>query len=102
MGAVSLRRALALTLLLPLVSACAGAAAPSAPPPPPVVASAAAKAPPVEITLVGTSDLHGRLATLPLLGGYLGAIRAKNPGGVVLVDAGDMFQGTLESNSNEG
>jgi 5'-nucleotidase len=60
------------------------------------------RAPPVAITLIGTSDLHGRLATLPLLGGYVAAIRAKNPGGVVLVDGGDMFQGTLESNSNEG
>jgi len=56
----------------------------------------------VEITLVGTSDLHGRLATLPLLGGALRVLRAKNPDGVVLVDAGDMFQGTLESNLGEG
>lgn len=56
----------------------------------------------VEITVAGTSDLHGRLSTLPLLGGYVGALRAKNPDGVVLVDAGDMFQGTLESNMNEG
>ncbi|MBK8253774.1 MAG: bifunctional metallophosphatase/5'-nucleotidase [Polyangiaceae bacterium] len=56
----------------------------------------------VNITVIGTSDLHGRLATLPLLGGYVDSIRVKNPDGVVLVDAGDMFQGTLESNLNEG
>jgi 5'-nucleotidase len=104
MRAVSLRRALASTLLLPFLAACAAASPPEAPPPRPLptASPAAAKAPPVELTLVGTSDLHGRLATLPLLGGYLSAIRAKNPGGVVLIDAGDMFQGTLESNSNEG
>jgi 5'-nucleotidase len=103
MRAVTLRRVLAATLLLPLAS-CAAAPAPKADPTPPALASsvAPASAPPVEITLVGTSDLHGRLATLPLLGGYLGVLRARNPGGVVLVDAGDMFQGTLESNSNEG
>ncbi len=29
-------------------------------------------------------------------------MRAKNPDGVVLIDAGDMFQGTLESNMGEG
>src|SRR4051812_16175271 len=104
MGRVSLQRTLALTLLLPLAAACAGAATPSGPPPSPSAAAApaAAKASPVEITLVGTSDLHGRLATLPALGGYLSALRARNGDGVVLVDAGDMFQGTLESNENEG
>lgn len=56
----------------------------------------------MEITVAGTSDVHGRLPALPLFGGYVRALRAKNPGGVVLVDAGDMFQGTLESNLNEG
>lgn len=103
MRAVTLRRVLASTLLFPL-AACAAAPAPKASPTAPALASsvAPASAPPVEITLVGTSDLHGRLATLPLLGGYLSVLRARNPGGVVLVDAGDMFQGTLESNSNEG
>jgi 5'-nucleotidase len=64
--------------------------------------SAAVPAQVVEITVAGTADLHGRLSTLPLLGGYVRALRAKNPDGVVLVDAGDMFQGTLESNLNEG
>ncbi|MEP7122474.1 MAG: bifunctional UDP-sugar hydrolase/5'-nucleotidase [Byssovorax sp.] len=101
---MTLRRALAATVLLPLAAACAAAPTPQgAPAPPPTVSSLAAPiAPPVEITLVGTSDLHGRLATLPLLGGYLGVLRAKNPDGVLLVDGGDMFQGTLESNANEG
>ncbi|MEZ4314867.1 MAG: bifunctional UDP-sugar hydrolase/5'-nucleotidase, partial [Polyangiaceae bacterium] len=64
--------------------------------------AAAGEATSVQITVVGTSDLHGRLSTLPLLGGYVDVLRGKNPGGVVLVDAGDMFQGTLESNANEG
>ena len=42
---------------------------------------------------------------LALLGGYasnLRAARARDGGAVLLIDAGDMFQGTLESNLNEG
>jgi 5'-nucleotidase len=103
---MSLRPAVAMTLLLPFIASCKGSVPgeggfPDGPSAAAVTATAPAAAP-VEITLVGTSDLHGRLATLPVLGGYLGVLRRKNPGGVVLVDAGDMFQGTLESNSNEG
>ena len=62
---------------------------------------------PVEITLsvIGTNDLHGHIEALPLLAGYINRIRedrADDGGGVVLLDGGDLFQGTLESNSNEG
>ena len=42
---------------------------------------------------------------LALLGGYvknLRAARARDGGAVLLIDAGDMFQGTLESNIGEG
>jgi 2',3'-cyclic-nucleotide 2'-phosphodiesterase (5'-nucleotidase family) len=59
----------------------------------------------VTLTIIGTNDLHGALARLPLLGGFIAnlrAARAADGGGVVLVDAGDMFQGTLESNITEG
>jgi len=59
----------------------------------------------VTLSVVGTNDLHGRIATTPVLGGYLAnlrKVRARDGGGVVLVDAGDMFQGTLESNLGEG
>jgi 5'-nucleotidase len=59
----------------------------------------------VTITVVGTSDLHGHIDALPWLGGYLRnlrAARARDGGAVVLLDAGDMFQGTLESNLAEG
>ena len=64
-------------------------------------------APPAQviISVVGTSDLHGHIAALPWLGGYLENLRKarKETGGaVVLLDAGDMFQGTLESNLAEG
>jgi 5'-nucleotidase len=61
--------------------------------------------PPVTISIVGTNDLHGHIEALPRLGGYLAnlrAARARDGGGVVLLDGGDMFQGTLESNMNEG
>jgi 5'-nucleotidase len=59
----------------------------------------------VTISVVGTSDLHGHIAALPWLAGYLENLRkarARTGGAVVLLDAGDMFQGTLESNLAEG
>src|SRR5258705_5493993 len=67
--------------------------------------------PEVIISVVATTDLHGGVLPrgerggIALLGGYLRnlrAARARDGGGVLLVDAGDMFQGTLESNLNEG
>lgn len=60
---------------------------------------------PVTLSIVGTNDLHGALPRLPILGGYLAnlrAARAADGGGVLLLDGGDMFQGTLESNVAEG
>ncbi len=59
----------------------------------------------VTLSIVGTNDLHGRIAMLPWLAGHvenLRRVRARDGGAVVLVDAGDMFQGTLESNLEEG
>jgi 5'-nucleotidase len=59
----------------------------------------------VIVSIVGTNDLHGRIEALPTLGGYLANLRrarARDGGAVVLVDAGDAFQGTLESNLGEG
>jgi 2',3'-cyclic-nucleotide 2'-phosphodiesterase (5'-nucleotidase family) len=64
-----------------------------------------APARPVTLSIIGTNDLHGALERLPLLAGFLAnvrAARAADGGGVVLVDGGDMFQGTLESNLTEG
>ncbi len=81
---------------------------------PPLAPSPLAKAPlsPLRLTLVGTNDLHGwvleqrdgelEFGGLALLSSYLEVLRAENPGGVVLVDAGDLFQGTLVSNLSEG
>jgi 2',3'-cyclic-nucleotide 2'-phosphodiesterase (5'-nucleotidase family) len=63
------------------------------------------------ISIIGTNDLHGGFLArngqggLALFAGYLAnlrAARAKDGGAVVLLDAGDMFQGTLESNLTEG
>jgi 5'-nucleotidase len=65
----------------------------------------AAKAGTRTITILGTNDLHGAIERLPLLAGYIAnvrAARAADGGGLVLLDAGDMFQGTLESNLGEG
>jgi len=59
----------------------------------------------VVVSVVGTSDLHGRIERVAVLAGFLTNLRGVREaagGGVVLVDAGDMFQGTLESNTVEG
>lgn len=59
----------------------------------------------VTLSIVGTNDLHGAIERLPVLGGFvanLRAARAADGGGVLLIDGGDMFQGTLESNLAEG
>jgi len=59
----------------------------------------------VTITVLGTNDVHGAVNRLPVLAGFVEILRrqrAAQGGGVVLVDAGDMFQGTLESNLGEG
>ena len=59
----------------------------------------------ITISIVGTNDLHGHIEALPRLGGYVANLRrarARDGGGVLLLDGGDLFQGTLESNLNEG
>lgn len=84
---------------------------------PPPASEAKAAPEPLRISLVGTNDLHGWVmpskATLPdgtsveqgglaTLAGYLSILRAENPDGVLLLDGGDLFQGTLASNLTEG
>lgn len=63
------------------------------------------------ISIVGTNDLHGGILArngrggLALFGSHVSNLRAarvKDGGAVLLLDAGDMFQGTLESNLTEG
>ena len=63
------------------------------------------------LSLIGTNDLHGAVLEtnerggLALLDGYLSNLRAarqQDGGAVLLLDAGDLFQGTLESNLGEG
>ena len=77
------------------------------------IAAAAAEPQPIHVFVAGTTDLHGwydshhdsRTAPpyggLPLMAGYLEVLRA-NHGRVIVVDSGDLFQGTLESNFFEG
>ena len=95
--------------VLPLVfvlTACA--TAPPTPPPP---------AEPVRVVIVGTTDVHGwfngreqeskdvpvvRYGGVATLASYIEALRAENGGRVIVVDSGDMWQGTLESNLPEG
>src|SRR6476620_4738541 len=63
------------------------------------------------ISIVGTSDLHGYFMQrggrggIALFAGYvnnLRAARASDGGTVLLLDAGDTFQGGVESNLSEG
>ena len=65
----------------------------------------------VTLSIVGTTDLHGRVfpshgqGGLEQIGGYLRnlrAARAADGGAVLLLDAGDTFQGGIESNLSEG
>ncbi len=73
---------------------------------------------PLVLSFIGTNDVHGQilpkenpmdpqhsLAGLALFSAYVDAIRearAEDGGAVLLIDAGDMWQGTLESNLSEG
>ena len=99
-----MRRPFPLVLFL-LALSCA-----TAPPPPP--------AEPVHVVFVHTTDVHGwfngHIETppgggpavvwggLPTLAGYVDVLRGQHDGRVIVVDSGDMFQGTLESNLFEG
>jgi len=78
-----------------LVASCGGAPSEPVEPPAPDV---------VTLTIVGTNDLHGHVRALPVLGGYVEILRdlRADDGAVLLIDGGDMFQGTLESNLLEG
>jgi 5'-nucleotidase len=67
------------------------------------------KAAPIRLTIVGTNDLHGWISGrsfeeggLPTFAGYVSILRADNPAGTLLLDAGDLFQGTLAANLTEG
>jgi hypothetical protein len=65
----------------------------------------------ITLTVIGTNDVHGALLPkqfnggLAALSGYVAAVRAaraEDGGAVLLIDAGDMWQGSLESNLVEG
>ncbi len=113
-----LRLRLCLWLVALVASACRSApetVEPAAAPP--ALATPAVPAEPRRITVVGTNDVHGWVAPhrTMLKGGvevreggaatfaaYVARLRADNPGGVLLLDGGDLFQGTLVSNLGEG
>ncbi len=83
-------------LFAALAASCGG--------PPPVEEAPPPEPRRVVLTIVGTNDLHGHVRALPYLAGYLEVLRElrRDDGAVVLLDGGDMFQGTLESNLLEG
>lgn len=73
---------------------------------------------PVHVVVVGTTDVHGWFnghvetpqgggqgvlwGGLPVLASYVETLREQHGDRVIVVDSGDMFQGTLESNLFEG
>ena len=74
----------------------------------PVAAGASGR---VTLSIVGTTDVHGRVfprggrGGVAQLGGYLRNLRAareRDGGAVLLLDAGDTFQGGIEANLSEG
>ncbi len=76
-----------------------------APVPTPTASATPAIGPTKTLSFLGLNDLHGRLRALPAFSGYVENVRrarAADGGGVAVVDAGDMFQGTLESNMTKG
>jgi 2',3'-cyclic-nucleotide 2'-phosphodiesterase (5'-nucleotidase family) len=60
--------------------------------------------PPATISIVATNDVHGQLERIAYMAGFVDNVRKARgtSGGVLLVDGGDAFQGTIESGSNEG
>ena len=62
---------------------------------------------PFVLTIVGTNDIHGQILPaegrggMAAMSGYVEALRATRDE-VLLIDTGDMWQGTFESNINEG
>ena len=75
-----------------------------------------AKPAPRCLQVIGTNDVHGHVEPevhsagafkveqggLPGFAGYLNILRAQYPKSVLLLDAGDLFQGTLVSNASHG
>jgi 5'-nucleotidase len=107
-----MKRFVALALALSLAACKTAEPTPDTVKPEPVAQSAAQNSEPIHLTLVGTNDIHGWLMAiaengvkgggLAALAGYVRILREENPGGVLLLDAGDLFQGTLASNLSEG
>ena len=110
---------LCISLLIPLLGVVACPAPAPQPDSPPTTQAVATPPSELVISIVGTSDLHGYVEPrklqvrgadgqqrtvqrggLALLSGYLDNLRARQP--VLLLDGGDMFQGTIVSNMSEG
>ncbi|MCH5156617.1 MAG: 5'-nucleotidase C-terminal domain-containing protein [Clostridiales bacterium] len=51
------------------------------------------------VDIYAINDFHGAVDKMPQIAGYLAARKSE---GAVIVNAGDMFQGSMESNSNYG
>ncbi len=52
------------------------------------------------VEIAAISDLHGRVAEMPVLAAHVAAIRARGP--ALVLDAGDGLQGTIEALASKG
>jgi 5'-nucleotidase len=62
---------------------------------------------PTKISFFLTNDVHGHVENMGLMGGIVNELRARDEykngsAGLVVIDSGDQFQGTLISNYDEG
>lgn len=90
---------------LVMLMGCGGATTFIEQPPPAPPAPVVHEPPkPVVVSVLGTSDVHGHIERVAVFGGYVDKVRElrANDGGVIVVDAGDAFQGTLVANETEG
>lgn len=93
---IALRRILATLASLLVLSACTKAAPPS---------KSASVGREEILSIIALNDLHGQVEALPVFAGYVANLRRARKadrGGVLVLDAGDMFQGTLACNLDEG
>ncbi len=80
-----------------------------------IVSSVARSSAPVRLTVVSTADFHGALEPrrekalekrtvggIDIISAYINAIREQDPEGLILLDGGDLYQGTLLSAASEG
>ncbi len=79
------------------------------------VSKTVSKSKSIKLTIIGTNDFHGALEArhgkmvggrqiggMDYIAAYFNAVRRDNPSGLLILDGGDLYQGTLLSAASEG